>query len=917
MLPRAATTLSRLSLHGREEWIQRRCYSSDPVIHSKEKIEALISGRISEKEFKKSTGKASKRPFNKKPWHRRKGDDDIPDWGLAAASNETNPVVESEVVQDVEEAAIEEFPELQGDLAEELRQLEQAAAQDGSIVTETASVEPAKLEREFITKKSFRDELIQSRSVSVAALGEKIDAIMLKNPNEMKRPKRPVRRVQEEARETTVELDAERDNMVDQKEESDEEAMAAAVKHIDDLRPVDRTILQREDFDSLANVLLEGFNMNQLARYFNQKRLAMSGLDLQKPFPYPWIAKQGPWVAAKPDHWGPLRPKQRQVIMIMQMLWNLEVKEQVEGLGRTLIWLKPRIFQLITPPNSFVLDQLSRDFLFKTNKEKITTSFDDYRINIYAQKSTIPVILSHLDDIVRSIRCQKISSVHIQEPDLDEDILRELEQITKTHIQYNKDNKELEVSWLEKKDLAPSIEGTKDTETPADIALRLLLEQPSKNDQSDVRIIAPSEISPGKDGTFINYQRERRSMSWRDKLRQWSRYVVPVGQTSAAGDDIAPQFLEMVSLPAPGPEPKKGNEPVRRIAASFGHVLHDKSCRTVAAMAKHRRLLSPVLPHPASFTSIVEEDKPMTQRATIILNFSPDPKQHPASSDSTPPKIQLQLPVDPDTDLAEFSLPPDSALFGLAAHHVSDILLPSEGVDVRLTQRQLLALDAGQESAKEFLSRCEFNLPKGILRTPSKATFSIPKAWTSNSKATTRRPSKATVNVPYTFMGLEIHQTIDLEFHGHTLRYSSIDAGHHGGHRQELSLQAGPPQSEDKAFSGLDEAEASHFLSLVQGIATGKYFSWHNGSQLMRETSDESSGLDALEEEASDDNLSLLEAEEYEDARSADSKLPGTFEQDDGLPDSENPTASKSTTTTDGGASEDSGSPNPAETKGL
>lgn len=354
------TTLSILSLHSREERIQRRCYSSDPVIHSKEKIEALISGRIDAREFKKSTRKASKRPSNRKPWRRRR-DEDIPDWGLAASPTEKNSAIEAEAVQQLEEEIVEEFPEelveelvaeelAEEELAtEESKQLEQTTPQDEAIImeTDTAELSQTKATRESTLREDFRDELVQSRSVPVAALGEHIDAIMLKNPNEMKRPRRPIRRIQEETPKAKVELDTERDSMVDEKEESDEEAMAAAVKNIDDLRPVDRTTLRMKDFDSLANTLLEGFTQNQLARYFSQKRLAMSGRDLGKPFPYPWIAKQDPWVAAMPDHWGPLRPKQRQVIMIMQMIWNLEVQEQVEGLGRTLVWLQPRIFELI------------------------------------------------------------------------------------------------------------------------------------------------------------------------------------------------------------------------------------------------------------------------------------------------------------------------------------------------------------------------------------------------------------------------------------------------------------------------------------------------------------------------------------------------------------------------------------------
>ncbi|KAK4077529.1 uncharacterized protein Triagg1_3861 [Trichoderma aggressivum f. europaeum] len=894
-IPSARATLSNRSLHShsRGEWIQQRCYSSDPVIHSKEKIEALISGKISQREFKKSIKETSKRPFRKpysrKPWRRRR-EEGIPDRGLAPLEIESNPTTqaaierhlgeefEGELSEELVKMLAEEVLLKEESAAEELdadesNQLGQSTSQEEAIVTEADAAAPSQTrpKREFKAKRDIHDELVQSKSVSVAALGEQIDAIMLKNPNEMKRPKRAVRRVQEDAVEATVELDTERDNMVDVKEESDEEAMAAAMKNIDDLRPVDKTILRMKDFDSLANTLLDGFTFNQLAKYFNQKRLALPKRDQGTPLRYPWIVKQDPWVAAKPDHWGPLRPKQRQVIMIMQIIWHLEVQEQVEGLGRTLVWLQPRIFELIASPNSAVLELLSRDFLYQSNKEKITTSFDDHRINIYAQKSTIPAILSHLDETVKSIRCQKISSSFIQgHDDLDEKLLRELERITKTHIAYDENNQELEISWLQKQHPAAT-----STESPADIALRLLLEQTTEDIQTSVHIITPSDSSNPKDGAFVSHQRENRSMSWKDKLGQWSRFVTPVGQASASGDDVSTQFLNVIS----DLKVTKGTEPVHQVTASFGHVLHGKHSQTVAAMAKHRRLLSPVLPHPASFTSIVEEDKPTTQRAMIVLNFSPDLNHSSSRYDSAPPTIQLQLPVNPDSDLAGISLPPGSALFGVAAQHISDVLMPSESVDVRLTQSHLLPLDASQESVKQFLSQSEFNLPQGVLKTPSKAKFSIPKAWITKAK-TTRKPSKATINVPYIFMGLEIHQTVQIELHGHTLCYSSIDAGRHGGHRQELSLQAGPPQTKDEPSFMLDKAEVSRFLSLVEGVATGKYFSWHNGSQLMREIPD----VGTLEDEATEDQLPSLEAEteDYEHVQSTESEALQTTEHQDG-----------------------------------
>jgi hypothetical protein len=378
---RERTTLSHF--YGREDWLQQRCYSSDPIIHSKESVEALISGRISTKEFHKLLDKASKKPSRRGPLRRGKGasnrrrnrDEDIPDWGLATAPNDAKIKIEAkaEVVQELlrgketaeellearevaeETEEVEEAQDaLAKALAEEADRLERAGAgaQDDSSASDfvplSTEFDQSKPEEERSKPSpSFEDERIQSRSVSVAALGKQIEAIMLKNPNEMKKPKRPARRIQDKAPEAKVKLDAERDLMMEEVEESNEEVLEAALKHIGDLRPLDRTILPMKDFDALANSLLDGFKSSQLTRYYNQERLTAHNQSLQKSSSYSWVDNLSSWEPAKPDHWGPLRPKQRQVILIMQTIWNLEVKEQVEGLGRTLVWLEPRFFQLI------------------------------------------------------------------------------------------------------------------------------------------------------------------------------------------------------------------------------------------------------------------------------------------------------------------------------------------------------------------------------------------------------------------------------------------------------------------------------------------------------------------------------------------------------------------------------------------
>lgn len=330
-------------------------------------------------------------------------------------------------------------------------------------------------------------------------------------------------------------------------------------------------------------------------------------------------------------------------------------------------------------------------------------------------------------------------------------------------------------------------------------------------------------------------------MSWRDKLRQWSRYVNPVTKEVLV-EDTPLDLAGKVSLPMPTLE-ATDKRTMNRITATFGHILHTGHDSREAKMAKSRRILSPVVPHPASLTSITaDSDSTVAQSTAIILNFSPDPAQAQKFGDAVP-EIRLRLPVNPDTDLSAFAFPPDSTLDGVIPGRVDDILLPDESVDVRLTQQRLLPLDANQQSLKEFLAVSEFNLLAGRLRTPSRTQFSIPSKWLSASPSPS--PQDQATDVPYTFMGLEIHQVVDLAWRGHTLRYSSIEAGQHGGQRQELSLHAAPPGTHQQDTTG---ESAGSFLQLVEEVAAGKHFSWDHGYKLMQDRSDEEFTWDMMDE---------------------------------------------------------------------
>lgn len=500
----------------------------------------------------------------------------------------------------------------------------------------------------------------------------------------------------------------------------------------------------------------------------------------------------------------------------------------------------------------------------KARNERITHKHEDCRLGIYAQKPSIPLILSRIDNVVQSIVTKSVPVHDVEHENLSEPVLKELGRITNTYIEYNPSEsarlpfscslllltsiQSLSVSRLAENgqgQTAPSEDGQSSagmqSEDAADVVFRLLNRWQTEPLSNNVHIIAAPDTAGRRKGVFVEHQREERSMSWRDKLRCWSRLASPVAKGLVV-DSTPLDLAERVSLPgvAAGTPAHQNTT----LMATFGHVLHSQKIAREAKMAKNRRILSPVVPHPASLTSVTaDSDSSALQSTAIILNFSPDP-EHARPDRKAAPQVRLTLPVNPDADLSKFAFPSDSVLECVVARSVDDILLPDASVDVRIEQRQRLPLDTQQQSLKDFLAVSEFNLLAGRLRTPSRAVFAVPRQWPGPDDQPPSEPEPGT-GTPYLFMGLEIHQVVDVEWRGHTLRYNSIEAGQHGGQRQELSLLAAPPGSRAPRPTA---EQARDLVRLAGEVAAGQHFSWDKGFMLMQERVAEEFTWDMMDE---------------------------------------------------------------------
>ncbi|CAH0039360.1 unnamed protein product [Clonostachys solani] len=702
-----------------------------------------------------------------------------------------------------------------------------AQAGDDSTIAETGEGSADLEEPRSHAKREFKHQLLQKHSISIAALGEDISALILPNPDKLKRKTNPVVSLPRDRRALGSELDW--TSLLDDADALDD-ISAQVRRNIEEFRPKDSGVMKAKDVNKIIRALVNGFTKEQLTAYFRQT-LEISNRATDETPKYPWLVKETAWVPSNPELLGPFSPKQKVAYLILKDAWALDIQEQIEGLGAMFVTLRPDVFELISNSSTGALKSLQSDILDEESNEEIIANEKKHELGIYARKASVRTILSRIDEAVASMRIQELSVKGVDSLDLQKDVLARLSSITKTSIQYHKEDSILKVRWLDQHSpaantkpatSAPSLQ----VESPPDVVLRLLLQDRYIRDgfksMSDYCTLPPS-----KTGMFLPHGREVRSLSWRNKMRTWSRYVMPVGKASPKNStqlklSSSKRLLRKTSK-------LKTDGAQVRFAATFGHVLHSDAAPSSSRKrtAGHRVLL-PVLPHPAAFTRLIGKGKsnpPLSKSSSIVLNFIPT--QH----NSKAPEVRLSLPVNADDNFSDFTMSDESKLSAISPIHQQDFLCPRESVDVRVTQQSELPLEMAEQShIREFFRASEFNLVEGRLRTPSHTQISLPAQLLPEPSKDTQTPSE----VAYTFAGLEIHQTMDLEWHDYILRYNSIEAGQHGGTRQELSLQAvQDPNGPSNAV------HRSRFLHTVGGIVTGRFFSWAEGYKAIRKLPEE------------------------------------------------------------------------------
>ncbi|KAK7415455.1 hypothetical protein QQZ08_012344 [Neonectria magnoliae] len=680
----------------------------------------------------------------------------------------------------------------------------------------------------------LRHRLLHNKPLGVSALGVPADAIILKNPNKMRFEKRTTREIEEKPLLPTSEIDWKLLNSANSGVEVD--SREEVWNNINELRPDTRTLRAR-DFQKLSNALFSGFTTDQLREYIREYEME-AGVGDTGLGNYPWIVKQMPWAPFNSMPAGKVAYKYSYIQKLIVQKWKIGVQEHVDSIGQAFIWVDPHYFKF--------LSRARNDFLDESNNEKISTTSSECRLNITARKVSTYAILERLDKHLKNVqhRMLPISQVTRHIPSATE--LETLAEITATSLRLHRQGKDvtLQVSWFAEGAKAPDNTPRVRNEDKADTVLRLLTTAASRGLVEKVECIPPLDPASGTGGLFIGFNRERRSMAWRDKLRKWMRYVAPVGISGDAPE--APlDLVNSVSLP----EYPAGRFSTTLTTATFGHLLHSDASLSTAKLSRQRRILAPVTPHPASFSALKpEDDGPVTESSVIILKFAPDVDRS-TSPERKGPAVRLRIPITAESTKGRFEVPDNAVLQCEMPWHVNDVMLPAKSVDVRLVNERHLPLDIKQPRLQEFLAISRFNLRVGRLQTPKEVTLSIPETWLG-VRSPGSKASETNVDVLYAFRGIEIHQSIEIPWQGHTLRYSLIEAGQHGGNRQEVTLQTGRPGAPMAAFQG---AQRESFLRCVEDMATGKFFSWTEGHKSAKAQQFEDFSYDLPEEELGED----------------------------------------------------------------
>ncbi|KAK9417396.1 hypothetical protein SUNI508_08756 [Seiridium unicorne] len=641
---------------------------------------------------------------------------------------------------------------------------------------------------------------------------------------------------------------------------------------------------------------------------------------------FEWIRTIEPWVPAHEDRSNrPLHvylppdatPKERAVVRIMQECWGLQIEEVATGLGGMRITVYKNQFMPLMRGSHRFLRSISNMYL--EEGEVIEAIAAAQEIRILAPRYKCQTIITEIDALIRKIQTHTfpLAYVHSDPAKFTDELLEEVGRATNTHVRLTETGNRLQVAWIQL-----SSHEKHEVESLSHVVFRFLRStlQPDPATRT-VDVTATRRAQSHDVVRHVVDHSNKEKWAWKDRLGCWARLVAPVSAphpnieaTEAVGTEPAdiklrmdiekPKSTQAQHLQVPveqSPDfssaaPQLQNLSVQEIsrfpyqpvrwssslgtttAAIFGHILsaHDEKTAFAGTFSEGVSLknhnFSPVIPHPLSLAQLSlsgtkshKNEVPIT--STILVRFFHNPDSAARALPLVAPPLELRLslsePVSPSEDPEIMGV---HSLRAITGTHHNDVLLPTNPVDLRITQTRSASLQ-GSASAlpawqpiADFLSRSRLDFGAGKLEMAETQRFQIP-LWLFERVAMKKRKirtkqrqvlaldhendgseeaGKAPEQVQgqekeieeeeeeagpnalrstlYDFAGLELHRSVAVPYpedERFSLTYTSIEAGMGGGRRAELTLRPVPASdaiaSRESAQTTAPNAENAKF----------------------------------------------------------------------------------------------------------
>lgn len=495
-------------------------------------------------------------------------------------------------------------------------------------------------------------------------------------------------------------------------------------------------------------------------------------------------------------------------------------------------------------------------------------------IRVVAPKTIAETVLAEINSTLENVRSKSIDTRPISSSPIDPALLAEVGRLTNSLIVPLESGHDIGVTWIHLESRSPELEDLSDR------VFRLLLTAEKQKSTPGNLLVYPQKDDSTR---FVVEYGKKEKVAWSDRLNSWARLSAPIASWSKAlprdnalRDDIQPSaetpvsgtpalskalsapilpFLKIQVDPPEEPSPEEGGAVPASIkktdtwspattmtSAVFGHILHKQAPDLRQTIFKGpinkdaHRVLSPVIPPLLSFNP-PGWIRPTYLDSTIIMRLLPTSVR--SSNDATmqAPPLELAVMVR-EPRKGESYVSSISHVRAILDTQVTDVCLPSQPVDFRLTQTVTAELlgeammdAAGMAPLQKFLSKSRLEPQDGKLETPAHLYgLGLPKRFLSASQHKDGEPAVGSsgdelVDVDYLFAGLEVRHDAETNWDGWKLIYTSIEAGQGGGQRAQISLEAAHCW-DFKIRRTAGDISGDAFLDSAYWLAAGVSFPW-------------------------------------------------------------------------------------------